>query len=71
MPADKGEKRTFLGRLLTAIRPGARRAPVAEATTHEEALPAQPPKKSGLTLKGGGYGKNWWVGLAFRKSLAF
>jgi hypothetical protein len=29
------------------------------------------PKNSGLTFKGGTYGKHWWVGLAFRKQLKF
>lgn len=29
------------------------------------------PKNTGLTFKGGTYGKNSWVGVAFRKSLSF
>jgi len=29
------------------------------------------PKNTGLTIKGGGFGQNWWAGIAFRKNLGF
>ncbi|MHB9035161.1 MAG: hypothetical protein ACYC64_00740 [Armatimonadota bacterium] len=29
------------------------------------------PKNTGLTIKGGGFGSNWWAGVAYRKGLSF
>lgn len=29
------------------------------------------PKNTGLTVKGGGFGENWWAGLSYRKALTF